>query len=130
MRKLIEVQEFKDHYGDLAKAISKGTDLGALEVAGVMRKHVNSVSSVKLWPLWDIAIRIVTPGMLIIIVGGALFNEFSSRYEGYSVKALLVIGGGILFGTRLASFILSHFKWDPARLSERHHEPEEDDLLV
>ena len=85
---------------------------------------------VKLLPLWDIAIRFVTPAMLIIIVGGALFNEFSSRYEGYSVKALLVVGGGILFCTRLASFILSHFPWDPVRLKERHHQPEEDDLLV
>jgi NSS family neurotransmitter:Na+ symporter len=124
------VDHFINNYALVIGGILECMLIGWVLKSGVMRRHVNTVSSVRLWPLWDIAIRFVTPIMLIIIVGGALFNEFSSRYEGYSVKALLIIGGGILFGTRLASFILSHFKWDPVRLSERHHEPEEDDLLV
>ena len=124
------VDHFINNYALVIGGILECMLIGWVLKSGVMRRHVNSVSSVKLMPLWDIAIRFVTPVMLIIIVGSALLNEFSSRYEGYSVKALLFIGGGILFGTRLVSFILSHFKWDPARLKERHHEPEEDDLLV
>jgi NSS family neurotransmitter:Na+ symporter len=124
------VDHFINNYALVIGGILECMLIGWVLKSGVMRRHVNSVSSVKLMPLWDIAIRFVTPIMLIIIVGSALLNEFSSRYEGYSVKALLFIGGGILFGTRLTSFVLSHFKWDPARLKERHHEPEEDDLLV
>jgi NSS family neurotransmitter:Na+ symporter len=124
------VDHFINNYALVIGGILECMLIGWVLKAGVMRRHVNRVSSVRLWPVWDVAIRFVTPIMLIIIVGGALLNEFSSRYEGYSVKALLFIGGGILFGTRLVSFVLSHFKWDPLRLSERHHEPEEDDLLV
>jgi NSS family neurotransmitter:Na+ symporter len=124
------VDHFINNYALVIGGILECMLIGWVLKSGIMRKHVNSVSKVKLLPLWDLAIRFVTPLMLIIIVGGALLNEFSSRYEGYSVKALLFIGGGILFITRLGSFILSHFKWDPVRLSERHHEPEEDDLLV
>jgi NSS family neurotransmitter:Na+ symporter len=124
------IDHFINNYALIIGGILECMLIGWVLKSSVMRRHVNSVSSVRLWPLWDIAIRFITPLMLVIIVGGALFNEFSSRYEGYSMKALLFIGGGILFGTRLVSFILSHFKWDPVRLTERHHEPEEDDLLV
>jgi len=124
------VDHFINNYALVIGGILECMLIGWVLKSGVMRRHVNKVSSVKLWPLWDLAIRFVTPLMLIIIVGGALLNEFSSRYEDYSVKALLGIGGGILFGTRLVSFILSHVKWSPDRLEERHHEPEEDDLLV
>jgi NSS family neurotransmitter:Na+ symporter len=124
------VDHFINNYALVIGGILECMLIGWVLKSGVMRKHVNSVSTVKLWPLWDIAIRFVTPLMLIVILGGALLNEFSGRYGDHSVKALLFIGGGILFVTRLASFILSHFKWDPARLEERHHEPEEDDLLV
>jgi NSS family neurotransmitter:Na+ symporter len=124
------VDHFINNYALIIGGILECMLIGWVLKSGVMRRHVNQVGSVKLWPLWDVAIRFVTPTMLILIVGGALLNEFSSRYEGYSAKALLFIGGGVLFGTRLASFILSHFKWDPVRLTERHHEPDEDDLLV
>ena len=124
------VDHFINNYALIIGGILECMLIGWVLKSRVMRRHVNKVSSVKLWPVWDIAVRFVTPIMLIMIVGGALFNEFSARYGGYSVKALLLIGGGILFGTRLASFVLSHFKWAPERLEERHHEPEEDDLLV
>ncbi|MDF7823362.1 sodium-dependent transporter [Pontiellaceae bacterium B12227] len=124
------VDHFINNYALVLGGILECMLIGWVLKSGVMRKHVNSVSNVKLSVVWDIAIRFVTPIMLIVIVGGALLNEFSDRYEGYSVKALLFIGGGILFATRLVSFILSHFKWDPKRLAEKHHEPEEDDLLV
>jgi len=124
------VDHFINNYALIIGGILECMLIGWVLKSRVMRRHVNKVSSVKLWPVWDIAVRFVTPIMLIMIVGGALFNEFSARYGGYSVKALLLIGGGILFGTRLASFVLSHFKWAPERLEERRHEPEEDDLLV
>ena len=124
------VDHFINNYALIIGGILECILIGWVLKSGIMRKHVNSVSSMKLPVLWDVAIRFITPAILIIIVYGALINEFSARYEGYSVKALLCIGGGILFSTRLASFILSHFKWDPVRLEEVHHEPEEDDLLV
>jgi NSS family neurotransmitter:Na+ symporter len=124
------VDHFINNYALIIGGILECILVGWILKSGVMRKHVNSVSSVKLPIIWDFTVRVITPVMLIIIVGGALLNEFSEAYEGYPVKALLIIGGGILFITRLGSFVLSHYKWDPVRLKEVHHEPEEDDLLV
>ena len=124
------VDHFINNYALILGGILECILVGWILKSGVMRRHVNSVSSVKLPVVWDIAVRFVTPAMLIIIVVGALRNEFKAAYENYPVVALLFIGGGILFATRLVSFILSHFKWDPRRLTERHHEPEDDDLLV
>ncbi len=124
------VDHFINNYALIIGGILECILVGWILKSGVMRKHVNSVSSVRLWPLWDFVIRVVTPAILLIIVGGALKNDFRQAYENYPVVALLCIGGGILFATRLISFVLSHFKWDPVRLVERHHEPEDDDLLV
>jgi NSS family neurotransmitter:Na+ symporter len=124
------VDHFINNYALIIGGILECILVGWILKSGVMREHVNRVSNVKLLPLWDFVIRILTPVMLMIIVGGALKNEFTQAYENYPVVALLCFGGGILFATRLISFILSHFKWDPVRLEERHHEPEEDDLLV
>jgi NSS family neurotransmitter:Na+ symporter len=124
------VDHFINSYALVIGGILECMLIGWVLKSQIMRSHVNAVSRVKLPTLWDVAIRFVTPGMLIIILGGALLNEFSTRYNGYSVKALLIFGGGIIFCTRLASFILSHFEWDPVRLKERHHEPDEDDLMI
>lgn len=124
------VDHFINNYALIIGGILECILVGWILKSGVMRKHVNRVSSVRLWPLWDVIIRVVTPVMLLIIVAGALKNDFQKAYENYPVVALLCIGGGVLFVTRLASFILSHFSWDPVQLKERHHKPEEDDLLV
>ncbi len=124
------VDHFINNYALIIGGILECLLVGWVLKSGVMRQHVNSVSKVRLWPVWDVVIRFVTPIILLIIVGGALKNDFKEAYENYPITALLYIGGGILFATRLISFILSHFSWDPVQLKERHHEPEEDDLLV
>ncbi len=123
------VDHFVNNYalviGGIMECVLVGWVLGSVR----MRKHVNATSTVKLWPVWDIAVRIVTPLALAVIVGAALLNEFNAAYGGYSVKALLLLGGGTLLATRLVSFILSHFRWTPEQL-QRHHEPSDDDLMV
>jgi len=82
-----------------------------------------------LLPLWDLCVRFVTPVVLLIVLGSALLTDFSDAYEGYSVNALLFIGGGILFVTWLASFILSHIPWKPKKM-KTEHKPEEENLLT
>ncbi|MDZ8120285.1 sodium-dependent transporter [Pontiella agarivorans] len=124
------IDHFINNYALIIGGVLECILVGWILKSGVMRNHVNSVSAVKLPVLWDVAIRFITPGMLLIIVAGALRNEFMAAYENYPVIALLFFGGGILFITRLVSFILSHFPWDPVRLDEIHHKPEDDDLLV
>lgn len=125
------VDHFINNYALILGGIVECILVGWLLKSQVMRRHVNECSSLKLWPAWDICIRLVTPVILIVIVGGALLSDFTTIYGGgdYSVKALLVYGGGILFVTWLASFILSHIPWRPERLETEHH-PEDEDLLT
>jgi NSS family neurotransmitter:Na+ symporter len=94
-----------------------------------MRQHVNASGGLRLWPLWDVAVRFVTPFILLIVLGSALYQEFQGAYEGYSVHALLFFGGGTLLSSRVLSFVLSHFPWRPEKL-ERVHEPDDEQLLT
>ena len=124
------VDHFIMNYALIIGGVLECLLVGWILKSGVMRRHVNAVSNVRLWPVWDIVVRFVTPVILLIVVGSALKNDFTEAYEKYPVTALLCIGGGMLFATRLVSFVFSHFGWDDVQLKEHHHEPEEDDLLV
>lgn len=123
------VDHFINSYALVLGGIIECLLVGWIFKSAAMRKHVNESSGVTLWPLWDLSIRFITPGILILIVGSALINEFTARYENYSLTALIGIGGGVLITTLLASFILSRFKWSPNKQTH-DHEPEEDHLLV
>ena len=123
------VDHFINNYALVIGGILECILVGWLLRAGRMRQHVNRCGGLRLWPVWDVAVRVVTPVMLIVIVGSAIFQEFQGCYEGYPVKALLFFGGGILFASRLASFVLSHFPWNPPKLLHEHV-PEEEQLLT
>jgi NSS family neurotransmitter:Na+ symporter len=123
------VDHFINSYALIIGGILECVLIGWLLKARVMRRHVNRAGGLKLWPLWDIAVRFIMPTVLLIILGSALLNEFAAPYEDYPVKALLFFGGGILFATRLASFILSHIPWRPEKL-RGEHEPEQEHLLT
>jgi len=123
------VDHFINNYALIIGGILECVLVGWLLKSQVMRRHVNKSGGLRLWPLWDIAVRVVTPVMLLVILVGALLNEFATPYEDYPVKALLLIGGGILFATRLVSFILSHIPWSPEKL-RGEHKPEQEHLLT
>lgn len=123
------VDHFINNYALIFGGVIECLLVGWLLKSQVMRRHVNGCGGLKLPALWDIAVRFVTPAMLLVILGGALYSEFSEAYSGYSVKALLFIGGGVLLTTRIASFCLSHVSWKPGKLKKRHR-PDEEKLLT
>jgi NSS family neurotransmitter:Na+ symporter len=123
------VDHFINNYALIIGGILECILIGWLLKSQTMRKHVNAAGGVRLWPVWDVCIRFVTPAVLLIMLGGALLGEFSEAYEGYPVKALLFYGGGILLATRLVSFVLSHVPWDEGKLKAQHH-PEDENLLT
>jgi NSS family neurotransmitter:Na+ symporter len=123
------VDHFINNYALILGGILECALVGWLLKSQVMRRHVNESGGMKLWPLWDLCVRFITPAILLIMLGGALLGEFTEAYSGYPVKALLVFGGGILFATRLISFILSHVAWNEQKLKTEHH-PEDENLLT
>ncbi len=76
-----------------------------------------------------VLINFITPAILIVVIGFALYSEFSGNYGDYSTKALLVLGVGWLLAALVISVILMRYPWSGAKLSH-DHQPEEDHLLV
>ncbi|QHI69261.1 sodium-dependent transporter [Tichowtungia aerotolerans] len=120
---------FINNYALIIGGILECILIGWLLKSQVMRRHVNNSGGIRLWPVWDICIRVITPAVLLIMLVGALLEDFTRAYGAYPIKALLLFGGGILFVTRLLSFILSHVPWRPEKLKTKHH-PEDENLLT
>ena len=105
------VDHFIGNYALIIGGIAECLLVGWILTSIKMRKHVDEVSNQKLWPIWDIAVRYVTPVILIVILGVGLYNEFQAPYEGYESAALIIIGVGALALTFTIAFILSRFSW-------------------
>jgi NSS family neurotransmitter:Na+ symporter len=103
--------------------------VGWILKAAVARRHVDQVGGVKLHKGWEVLIKFITPAILIIVIGFALYSEFSGNYGDYSTKALLCLGVGWLLAAVVISIILMCYPWKADKLTH-DHEPEEDHLLV
>ncbi|MDK2858028.1 MAG: neurotransmitter:Na+ symporter, family [Verrucomicrobiota bacterium] len=114
------VDHFINNYALILGGIVECVVVGWLLKSQVMRRHVNKSGGLRLLPLWDISVRFITPGILFIIVSGALLGDFSAAYGNYPVNALLLYGGGVLFFTWLTAFVLSHFPWKSEKLKVKH----------
>ena len=124
------VDHFINNYALILGGVLECILVGWLLKSQVMRRHVNGCGAIiPLWPIWDVAVRFITPAILGCVLISALLQDFGTPYGKHPVKALLLIGGGILFGSRVLSFILSHFPWRPEKLDARH-EPEDETLLT
>jgi len=97
--------------------------------AHILRNHINAVSDWRLNRLWDFAISILTPGILLVIFVTNLIAELRRPYGGYDVKALVILGGFWLLATLLVGIALSMPKWDKQKLGYDHF-AQEDKLLV
>ena len=123
------VDHYINQYGLVLAGILECLVVGWFLKARVLRIHINAVSDWRLNRLWDFAIRIFTPGVLLIILISNFINEFQKPYGNYDVSALLLLGGLWLLATLLVGIGLSLPKWDKKKL-EYDHFAEEDKLLV
>jgi NSS family neurotransmitter:Na+ symporter len=123
------VDHFVNNYGLVTGGIVECLLVGWVLKAAVARRHVDQAGGIKLPKLWEVLVKFVTPTILIIVIGFALYSEFSGNYGDYSTKALLIIGVGWLLAALVISFFLMRYPWSGAKLAH-DHEPEEDHLLV
>jgi len=123
------VDHYINQYGLVLAGILECVVVGWFLRAHVLRTHINAVSDWSVNRLWDFAISILTPGILLIIFISNLIGEFRKPYGGYDVFALLLLGGLWLIATLLVGVGLSFPKWDRRKL-EYDHFAEEDKLLV
>ncbi|MFH1347999.1 MAG: sodium-dependent transporter, partial [Candidatus Margulisiibacteriota bacterium] len=123
------VDHYINQYGLVLAGILECLVVGWFLKARVLRTHINAVSDWSVNRLWDFAISILTPGILLVIFITNLIGEFRKPYGGYDVTALLLLGGLWLVATLLVGIALSLPKWDKKKL-EYDHFAEEDKLLV
>ena len=123
------VDHFVNNYGLVTGGIVECLLVGWVLKAAVARRHVDQAGGVKLPKLWEVLVKFVTPAILIVVIGFALYSDLTGNYGDYSTKALLFLGVGWLVGALVISLVLMRFRWNSAKLA-REHEPEEDHLLV
>ncbi len=123
------VDHFVNNYGLVTGGICECLLVGWILKAVVARDHVNQAGGIRLKKGWDILVKFITPAILLVVIGFALYSEFSGNYGDYSTKALLLLGVGWLLGALVISVFLMRYPWSGAKLS-RDHQPEEDHLLV
>jgi len=61
-----------------------------------VRQYANSMSDFSIGSWWNFTLKYMTPVLLSIMFAFNAFNDFTKGYEGYSIKALSVYGGGTL----------------------------------
>lgn len=113
------VDHFLLQYGLVAVGIIECLIVGWIFRASVLREHVNRISSVRLGPWWDWLIKYFAPGMLAVIVGGAIWAEIEKPYGGYGWAAVIIIGLGWIGATLGAAFVMARRPW----ATENHLSP-------
>ena len=123
------VDHFVNNYGLVLGGIMECLLVGWVLKAAVARRHIDQAGGAKLSKVWDVLVRFVTPSILVLVIGFALYGEFSGNYGGYSTVALLCFGVGWLIAALAISLVLMRYPWAGKKLA-REHEPEEDHLMV
>ncbi len=109
------VDHFLTTYGLVIVGIFECLVIGWYLKAEKMREHINKVSILKIGKWWDFSVKILTPGILIMILVSSLFQEFSAPYENYPVTWLILIGRDWIFATIIASIIIARYEWKSAK---------------
>lgn len=78
-----------------------------------LRAHLNSVSSVKMNPAWDVLVGIIVPAVLIFMLGSAVWQYMQTPYGdgAYSNAYLAVFGWGCIGFALVTSGILTALPW-------------------
>jgi len=106
------VDHFLTHFGLLTVGILEAVLVSWLFPVETLRKHINTVSALKLGLWWSFLIQYFVPLVLIIVTGTNLLKEFQKPYEGYSWLALIFIGINWLVLTIVIALFLSKSKWE------------------
>ncbi len=106
------VDHFLTHFGLIMVGLLEAIVVSWFYPIEAMRKHINTVSEMKVGAWWSFLIKYFIPAILTIIIVGDLINAFKKPYEGYSWQALIFIGVDWLVLTLLLALFLSKSPWE------------------
>jgi NSS family neurotransmitter:Na+ symporter len=105
------VDHFLTHYGLVVVGILECILVGWLFKLEALRKHINSISSLKLGTWWNGLIKYFVPLVLGTVLLVDLVHELSKSYGGYSWTSLILIGVDWVLLTLLAGFVIASQLW-------------------
>jgi len=97
-------------YGIAVIGIVECILLGWFFKTGTLRDFINKVSEIHLGYWWEVCIKFITPGALMVTLVLSLFSEVIEPFEGYPLWAL--VGGGwvLLIIALLVSILFMRFR--------------------
>lgn len=75
-----------------------------------VRNHANSMSDFTVGKWWEFTLKYMTPVLLSIMFIFNTYTDFKKGYEGYSLEALTVYGGGTLIIILVVGFLVNTLK--------------------
>lgn len=105
------IDAFINNYGLIAAGLLEAIILGWVYKAENLREHINEVSDFKIGKWWDICIKYLIPAILLTITSLNIYKDLTKPYEGYPIKALLLLGVGSIIVSFVGAFALKSFRW-------------------
>ncbi|MBW2107521.1 MAG: sodium-dependent transporter [Deltaproteobacteria bacterium] len=105
------VDHFLTHYGLVLVGILECVLIGWCFRLKSLRKHINTISSIKLGAWWDGLVKYFVPAVLGIMFFGDLYHEVTHPYGGYSWASVILIGCGWVVLTLIAAFLIAARRW-------------------
>jgi NSS family neurotransmitter:Na+ symporter len=112
------VDHFITHYGLVTVGILECVLIGWLFQLSRLRSHINQVSSIQLGIWWEALIKVFIPLVLLVILAGDLYSEFSTPYGDYSWTSLIIIGRDWLLVTLIMAIFVANRPWRTGKHSE------------
>lgn len=102
---------FITHYGLVLVGILECVLIGWIWSASKLRIHINQCAPGTLAKVWDIAVKYMTPAVMIWLLAIDLKKEIADPYEGYDWHSILLIGPVWLVIALVASLFVSMRNW-------------------
>lgn len=74
-----------------------------------VRGYVNPLSDFTVGKWWNFCLKYLTPSILGVMIVKNIIADITSPYEGYSLKAIGLYGGGFMLGTVLIAVLFTKF---------------------
>ncbi len=121
------VDHFVNQYGLLVGGTLECVFVGWIVKAKVLQKHINSTGEGSITVIWNFLVKFVTPAILLVILGRAIYNDVTNGYGGFTITALIVYGVLFLAFTIIIAIVLAVLPWTKA---PHEHTTEEEHLLI
>jgi len=104
------IDHFIANFGLVMIGLMECIVLGWFFALPKLRNHANKTSEIKIGRWWDMLIKFIIPGILIVLLAVSIVQNITDPYMGYPWWLILVVGVLPLIIIFVLSFVLMRFK--------------------